>query len=126
MEKEEILNIVKTAVRAADSKKAENIGVIGIADLSVLADYFVICSGTSSTQIKAIADEVEYQLDLQKIEPHHIEGKSSGWICMDYGSVIVHVFTDKDRAFFNLERLWRDGELLDIEKLLAEDEANGL
>lgn len=126
MEKEEILNIVKTAVRAADSKKAENIEVIGIADLSVLADYFVICSGTSSTQIKAIADEVEYQLDLQKIEPHHIEGKSSGWICMDYGSVIVHVFTDKDRAFFNLERLWRDGELLDIEKLLAEDEANGL
>lgn len=126
MKKEEILNIVKTAVRAADSKKAENIEVIGIADLSVLADYFVICSGTSSTQIKAIADEVEYQLDLQKIEPHHIEGKSSGWICMDYGSVIVHVFTDKDRAFFNLERLWRDGELLDIEKLLAEDEANGL
>lgn len=126
MEKEEILNIVKTAVRAADSKKAEKIEVIGIADLSVLVDYFVICSGTSSTQIKAITDEVEYQLEQQGIAPNHIEGRSSGWICMDYGCVVVHIFTEKDRAFFDLERLWRDGEVLDIEKLLAEDEANGL
>ncbi len=121
MEKSEILDIVKTAVKAFDSKKAIDIKVIGVTDLTIVADYFVICSGSSSTQVKALADEVEYQLSQKGIEPHHVEGKSSGWICLDYSSVVVHVFYEKDREFFNLERLWQDGEMLDTEKLLEEE-----
>lgn len=121
MEKSEILDIVKTAVKAVDSKKAIDIKVIGVTDLTIVADYFVICSGSSSTQVKALADEVEYQLSQKGIEPHHVEVKSSGWICLDYSSVVVHVFYEKDREFFNLERLWQDGEMLDAEKLIAEE-----
>ena len=73
------LDIVKTAVKAIDSKKGENIEVIGITDLTVLTDYFVIATATSSTQVKAISDEVEYKLDLLGAEPHHIEGRNTSW-----------------------------------------------
>lgn len=114
----EILDIVKTAVRAIDSKKGKDIDVIGITDLTIIADYFVLATGTSSTQVKALADEVEFKLKEQGIEPHHIEGKSSGWICLDYSSVVVHIFYEEQREYFQLERLWSDGEKVDINTLL--------
>ena len=116
----EILETVKAAVKALDSKKAEDIKVIGITDLTIVADYFVIATGNSSTQVKALADEVEYQLGLKGVEPAHIEGKSTGWILLDYSSVVVHVFYGEQRSYYNIEKLWRDGQEMDIEKLLED------
>ena len=106
----EIKDIVKTAVKAIDSKKGENIEVIGITDLTILADYFVIATGTSSTQVKALAEEVEYKLSLEGVQPHHIEGEKTPWVCLDYGSVVIHIFYKDQRDFYQLERLWEDGQ----------------
>ncbi len=114
------LDIVKTAVKAIDSKKGEDIEVIGITDLTVIADYFVIATGTSSTQVKAIADEVEYKLDLLGAEAHHIEGRNTSWVCLDYNSVVIHIFYKPERKFYSLERLWEDGEKIDTAKLLED------
>ena len=116
----EIQDIVKTAVKAIDSKKGENIEVIGITDLTIIADYFVIATGTSTTQVKTLADEVEYQLSLKGVEPHHIEGEKIPWVCLDYGSVVVHIFYKDQRDFYQLERLWEDGNKIDIATLLED------
>ena len=86
-------------------KKGENIEVIGITDLTVLTDYFVIATATSSTQVKAISDEVEYKLDLLGVEPHHIEGRNTSWVCLDYNSVVIHIFHKQQRDFYSLEQL---------------------
>lgn len=116
----EAVDIVKTAVRAIDSKKGENIEVIGITDLTIIADYFVIATGTSSTQVKALAEEVEYQLELAGLEPHHIEGRNTPWVCLDYNSVVVHVFYKDQRDFYQLERLWEDGDKINIDNFLED------
>lgn len=112
--------IAKIAVKALDSKKAVDIQVVEITELTIIADYFVIATGNSSTQVKALADEVEFQLSKNGVEPLHIEGRSTGWIVVDYGSVVVHVFHGEQREFYNLERLWKDGQKIDIDKLLEE------
>ncbi len=110
---------LKLAVKALDSKKAQDIRVIKISDLTVIADYFVIANGTSTTHTRGLADEVEYLLSENGENPHHIEGvDGSSWIAMDYGDVIVHVFYKDLRAQYNLEKLWSDGETVDISTLL--------
>ncbi len=114
------LDIAKIAVKAADSKKGQDIQVIGIRDISVLADYFVLVTGDSSTQVKAIADEIEYKLGECGEQPHHIEGRQSGWICLDFSTVVIHVFYKEQRQYFKLEHLWEDGDILDTEKLLED------
>lgn len=114
------LEIVKTAVKAADSKKGSDIQVIGIRDLSIIADYFVLVTGDSSTQVKALADEIEFKLKEAGEEPHHIEGRQSGWICLDFSTVVIHVFYKEQREYFKLERLWDDGEIIDIQKFLED------
>ena len=116
----ETKEILKTAVKAIDSKKGENIQIIGITDLTILADYFVIANGTSSTQVKALADEVEYKLSQAGVEPHHIEGEKTPWVCLDYNSVVVHIFYKDQRDFYQLERLWEDGEKIDITNFLED------
>ena len=116
----EVKDIVKTAVKAIDSKKGENIEVIGITDLTILADYFVIATGTSSTQVKALAEEVEYKLSLEGVEPHHIEGEKTPWVCLDYNSDVVHIFYKDQRDFYQLERLWEDGQKIDITNYLED------
>ncbi len=114
--------MVEISVKALDSKRAEDIKVIGIRDLTVIADYFVIANGTSTTQTKALADEVEYKLKESGLMPLRIEGyQSANWIVLDYGSVVVHVFYKETRQFYNLERLWSDGEQIDITHLLKKD-----
>ncbi|WP_044976331.1 ribosome silencing factor [Ruminococcus sp. HUN007] len=106
-------------VKALDSKKAEDIEVLGIRDLTVLSDYFVIANGTSTTHTRTLADEVEYQLSQSGIEPSGKEGHNgSNWIVLDYSDIIVHVFYKETREFYQLERLWADGEHLDVEELL--------
>ena len=114
-------DIVKTAVKAIDSKRGSDIEVIRVNDITVLTDYFVIATATSNTQLKAIADEVEYKLSEQGIEPHHIEGKASDWICLDYIGVVVHILYKEQRNFYQIERLWEDGEKVDIEDLIIKE-----
>ena len=105
--------------RAISSKKGLNIKLIEIGDISSLADYMVIATGTSSTHVKAIADEVEYQLDEAGISVSHIEGyRSNSWILLDYVDVIVHIFSDEAREFYDLERLWQDGKEIDISDIV--------
>lgn len=112
---EQALEIAK----ALDSKKGLNIKVIEISDVSSLADYMVIANGTSSTQVKAMADEVEYRLDNMGYSVSHIEGhRSNSWILLDYVDIIVHVFSEEAREYYDLERLWQDGKGLDISDIL--------
>ena len=105
--------------KAISSKKGLNIKLIEIGDISSLADYMVIATGTSSTHVKAIADEVEYQLDEAGISVSHIEGyRSNSRILLDYVDVIVHIFSDEAREFYDLERLWQDGKEIDISDIV--------
>lgn len=114
----ESLEILETAVKTLDAKKAVDIKAIKIDDITILADYFVIATGMSSTQVRALADEVDFRLSEKGVEPLHIEGKSSGWILLDYGSVIIHVFYKADREFYELDHLWQDAQQIDISEML--------
>lgn len=108
------------AAKALDDKKARDIKVLKTAEQTVLADYFVICNGTSSTHIKALVNEVDKQLSEAGEPPMRREGlRSDIWVLMDFGSVIVHVFTEEARKFYNLERLWSDSEEIDPASLAA-------
>lgn len=113
------LETARAAAKALSAKKGLDIKVIRIDDISVLADYMVIVTGTSSTQVKAMADHVEYTLSEAGVSVSHIEGyRSNSWILMDYIDVIVHVFMDETREFYELERLWKDGETVDISDII--------
>ena len=104
---------------ALDEKKGEDIKIIDIHNVSVIADYFVIASGTNSNQVQAIVDNVEEQLGRAGFEAKQIEGnRNSSWILMDYGDVIVHVFDEENRLFYDLERIWRDGKVLEMDAFL--------
>lgn len=112
--------LIASAVKILDSKKAEDIRVIKIGDLTILADYFIIADGTSSTQTKALADELEFRLKEMGREPKQVQGNNgSNWIILDYSDVVIHIFYKETRDFYNLERLWSDGEDIDISKYLA-------
>ncbi len=109
-----------TAVKAIDSKKGMDIQLINISEVSVLADYMVIATGSSSTHVKALADEVEYKLDEAGVSVSHIEGhRSNTWILLDYIDVIVHVFSDEARSFYDLDRLWQDGKPVDLTDIVT-------
>ena len=121
----ESLTLAKTIAAMLDNKKAQDVQVIGIRDISSVADYFVIAGCGSTTQVKALSDEVEVKLKEQGTEPFRIDGFSTGnWIVMDYGSVLVHIFHHAAREFYKLERIWADGERVDISDLLKPDAAD--
>ncbi|MDR3551808.1 MAG: ribosome silencing factor [Clostridia bacterium] len=110
---------VAAAAKILDAKKAEDIRAIDIDGISIIADYFLIASGGSSTQVKALAEELEQKLAELGVEPRRIEGtQSASWIIIDYGDVIIHIFYRETRQFFNLERLWADGKPIDSAELL--------
>lgn len=115
--------ILRHAVHALDEKKAGDISVMEIGDLTVVSEYFVIATGNSNTHVKSLADEVEYELSEAGLEPDRIEGRSTGWIILDYESVVVHVFLGESREYYNLERLWVDAKQIDPNELLKEQEA---
>ena len=94
---------------ALDAKKAKDIKVLYVEDKTVLAEYFVICTGNSTTQVKALAGEVEYRLELRGVEPYNVEGRDNGtWLVLDYSNVIVHIFGREAREFYNLDKLYED------------------
>ena len=114
--------LAEIAVKALDSKKGKEIRLIRIDKITTLAEYFVICTGTSNTQINALCDAVEKELTEKGEEPLHREGYRGGtWVLLDYGCVVVHVFNDEARKFYSLEHLWADGEPIDISEYLTPD-----
>lgn len=119
--KDKSLELVKQVVKLLDNKKAERITVLDIGNLTTLGDYFVIASGTNTTQVKALAAEIEDKLSQQGIEPKRVEGESSAmWILMDYYDVIIHIFYNETRDFYGLERLWADAAEVDTTELLRQ------
>lgn len=110
--------MVKAAYAALSDKKGEDIRIIDIRNVSVMADYFIIASGSNSNQVQAMVDNVEEELGKMGCTYRQVEGyQSANWILMDYGDIIVHVFDRDNRLFYDLERIWRDGKTLDVSEL---------
>ena len=115
----EAKELAKKIFDALEDKKGEDIKIINISEVTVLADYFIIASGTNRNQVQAMADNVEEVLAKEGAEPKQIEGtRNSNWILMDYGDLIIHVFDEENRLFYDLERIWRDGKELDVSEFL--------
>ena len=112
----ETLDIVKDIVKSLDSKKGEDIDVLDISGVSVVADYFVVASAANLPQLGAMKDDIEEKMHKDfGLDPKNVVGsRSSTWILLDYGDIIVHLFTREDRAFYNLERIWKDGKKVEI------------
>lgn len=112
-------DLMKLSVRAADGRKAIDLKVLHVEELTTLCDYFVICSGTSTPHMNAIYEEIDEKLALAGINPSSRQGVGNpGWILMDYGDVIVHIFNENSREFYSIERLWSDAEEISIENLI--------
>lgn len=115
MNSSETKNNLKLIVDALEDKKAENIQIIDISELSIVADYFVITNGANKSQIQALSDNVEEKLAAKKVVPRNIEGyNTANWILMDYNDILVHIFDTESRGFYDLERMWRDGKSVEI------------
>ena len=114
--------IALLAAKALDSKKGLDIKVLETGHLTTLADYFVLCSATSTTQIKALSDVCEKELKAAGEPPHHVEGHRGGtWILLDFSSVVVHIFNEEAREFYDLERLWSDATPVDLSGVLTQN-----
>ena len=113
--------VAQKAAAALDSKKGLELKLLSIADISSLADYFLICTGTSSTHVKTLCDEVEKVMEEAGERLLHREGHRGGtWVLLDFGCVVVHVFTEETRAFYDLERLWSDASEVSLPSLQQE------
>ena len=109
------LDKARKIAQVLDNKKAMDTKIICIKDISVLADYFVIATGTGNTHVSALADEAEFQLKQEGVSPARIEGhRSNSWILRDYETVIVHIFSPEAREFYGLDRLWQGGEEISL------------
>lgn len=116
--KDRSAELARIAISALEDKKAEDVRVIDIGDVSVLADYFIIANGNNRTQVQAMADEVEQRLGRAGVEPKQIEGYQTGnWVLLDFGDVIIHIFDAQNRLFYDLERIWKDGRQIDPDQL---------
>ncbi len=111
--------IAVAAAKALDAKKGMEISLLAISDVSALADYFLICTGTSNTHVKTLCDEVEKVMDQLKEPLLHREGHRGGsWVLLDFGCLVVHVFTEETRKFYDLERLWSDATQVPLSSIL--------
>lgn len=121
MKKNAVKQQVSEAITACQEKKAEEITVLEMEKSSgAFTDYFVVCSGTNPRQIQAIAEQVEERLEIIGLRPHNIEGlKQAEWVLLDYFDFVVHVFSDKARRYYDLERLWKSAKRLEISELTA-------
>ncbi len=116
--------IVEISANALNNKKAVELNVLKVEELTSLCEYFVIATATSSTHVHSLADEVEEKMKSAGVSPHHIEGRTTGWIILDYQSVIVHIFTPDRREFYNLDKMWNDAQKLDLNKILKEEQGD--
>lgn len=110
--------MVKIAYDALDEKKAEDISIIDISGVTVIADYFLIASGANPNQVQALVDNVQEKLYKAGYECKQVEGyQGATWILLDYLDIVIHVFSREDRRFYDLERIWRDGRQMDIDEI---------
>ena len=110
--------MARLAYQAMEDKKARDIRIIDISEISVLADYFLIASGSNKNQVQAMVDNVQEELHKAGFVPKQVEGyNSANWILLDYGDIIIHVFDEENRLFYDLERIWRDGRFVDPKEL---------
>lgn len=110
--------LAKLALKGLEDKKAQDIKIIDISEVSVMADYFIIANGTNRNQVQALADNVEEKLKDAGVVPRQIEGyRTANWILMDFNDIIVHIFNEEDRLFYNLEKIWLDGKVIDTDSL---------
>ena len=117
--------VAAIAAKALDSKLGKDISLIEITDVSTLADYFLICTGTSSTHVKTLCDYAEYTLEQLGEQMLSREGhRGNSWELLDFGTLVVHVFTEEARQFYALERLWADAERVDLKDIIVEEPAN--
>ncbi len=116
--------ILEIAANALNEKKALDLAAIKVADLTVITEYFLMASATSSTHVRALAEEAEDKLSKAGIEPLHIEGRATDWILLDYGCIIIHVFTKTAREFYNLDKIWNDGEHVELNEILKTETDN--
>jgi len=122
-----MIDSLKIAVNAADDKKASDLVILDITKIASFANYFLLCTGDSSRQMQAIADEVEKRLKALGIRPSHIEGyQNSEWILMDYMDLVIHIFSKNARVYYDLERLWRDSKKLDVSLFIEQTEPKTL
>ena len=113
--------MAKIAVKALDDKKAKEIKLLKTKDVTVLEDYFVICTATSTTQVKTLSDYVEKALEDNGERPLRREGyRNGGWVLVDFGCVVIHIFMDEARKFYSLEHLWSDAQDVDISDIITE------
>lgn len=110
------------AVTTLDKKIAADINVLKIEELSTLSEYFIICTGTSNTHVKTLSEAVEDAFTKNGIEPHHIEGHGGMWVLLDYGSFVIHIFTDEGRRFYQLDKVWADAMHIPTEDLIINQE----
>lgn len=114
----EVQKMAALAISALEDKKAEDIRVIDISQVSVLADYFIIANGTNTSQIQALSNEVETKLGRAGFPIKQMEGyNNANWVLLDFGDIIVHVFDKENRFFYDLERIWRDGKSVELDEL---------
>lgn len=110
--------MAKVAVEALKEKKGYDVKVIDISEISILADYFIIANGSNSNQVQAMVDNVEEQMYKAGFDDPKVEGyNNASWILLDYNDVVLHIFDEESRSFYNLERLWRDGKEVDVDTL---------
>ena len=110
--------IAKLAITALEDKKAEDIKVIDISEVSVIADYFIITNGTNRSQIQTLSDHVEEMLGRAGVELKQVEGyDNANWVLLDFRDVIIHIFDKENRLFYDLERIWRDGKMIETDNL---------
>ena len=115
---EQSKKMAKIAYEALDERKGEDIKIIDISEISVLADYFIIANGMNDSQVRALVENVEEKLSKEGFEPKQREGYGLGsWVLLDFGNIIVHVFDKENRLFYDLERIWRDGKYTDVDSL---------
>ena len=118
----EAFEILKVAANAVNERKARDLFAVEVGEITVLAEYLLMATATSSTHVRALAEEVEEKLSEQGIEPHHIEGKATGWILLDYNDVIVHIFSREAREFYGLDRIWSDGNVINLDDILVSEQ----
>ena len=116
------LELAETCIKILDNRRARNMKLLRVDEKTIIADYFIICSGNSNTQIRALANELDFKLSPLGLVPLHSDGlPEATWVVLDYGSVMIHIFNSETREFYNLEKLWQDAEEIDITNLLTED-----
>lgn len=109
------LELVYAITKILDDKKAVDLNAIRTAEQTIISDYFIVATGTSSTHVKSLSEDLEFELKQQHgVMPRGIEGRASGWILLDYGTVLVHVFMKEQREYYNIERLWEDAEKVEL------------